>query len=224
MDKESSKLAKKQAATTMRELAKQHGYKTRDGEQWQIRGEFFLNFSTLYSDSASKEPRKRDCGLDLIQVIKTDESDHLLWEIFGISDKLKQYSTDRLRGWDAVQGPLLHDQWFPIEDIDQVETVCLDILHTVEGKFQEFLTGIEYSVQAYYEYVLSDRPPISQDQYLVPICYIQLGRIQELLDFLDTHEGQRMMGEGPVDIPQSMAGQRVGDRFREYCYELLNAQ
>jgi len=223
MDKETSKLAKKQASSMMREIAKQHGYKTRDGGHWKINGGFFFKFSTLYADSAYREYKKGDGRLSLVQVIKPDEVDYILWDVFGIEDKLEHYSTDRLRGWDAVQGPLLHDQWFPIEDVDQVEKVCLDICRTAETKFQEFLTSIDHSVRGYYEWILSDHQSFFQDHYLVPICFIQLGRVQELLDFLDTYEGQQMMGEGPMQIVRQMAGQRVGDRFREYCRELLDA-
>jgi hypothetical protein len=201
----------------LREVAREYGYKTRSNVPYKAVNGFFRCVLVGYLDSKTDTYKKGDGRLAVQLDIKPSEVDSLFWKICDMEDEADHPSPDPIFGLDVVFSVCIAEQDFPLGAIEEINTVCRQVLEFAESGYAQFAEQIGNSVNGFYEYVLS--LPYERTwgaELLFPIAYIQLGRIQEALDFLNNDSVYFRMQS------HHCKGRSSGDYFRDYCATLLN--
>jgi len=212
MDRVESKQAKAAMVTTMRQLARSNGFRTRSQFHYSIHKEFLLYFCADYLDSATVEYAKGDARLIVNINIKASESDRVLWRICQMADELDKHSIDPIFGLDVVPGVQIAEQTFRVAALDDTGVVCQDAVDFATTNFTSFLDSLGNSLEGFYRYVIGlDPKNVWRDEVVFPIAYIQLGDYRAALSYLNKvgcHTGQLLY---------LSKNRFCGDYLADYC-------
>jgi len=212
MDRFISKQAKAAVVSTMQNLTRSAGFKTRSQTHFASREGFWFDFDSTYLDSRSKQFPEGQARVMVRLRAKPIESDEILWRICQMENDLARHSVDPIFGLDVVPSLEFARQVFPIQVPSDAPHVCAEVLEFAVDGFGSFMARIGNASGGFYRFVVGlDPTTVAGDELLFPIAFIYLGECLAALQFLE-HRGRHSGRLGHLS-----RGRALGDYLADFC-------